>query len=47
MSRLIGKELIEIFIKKASECEKVDLAMGLSAYESALKVAKRAHELQS
>lgn len=47
MSKLIAKELIEIYIKKASECEKYDITLGLNAYESALKVAQRARELQS
>ena len=47
MSKLIAKELIEIYIKKASECEKYDISLGLNAYESALKVAQRAKELQS
>ena len=47
MTKLIGKELIEIYIKKAKECEKFDLELGLEAYENALKVAKRAKELQS
>jgi hypothetical protein len=29
MTKLIGKELIEIYMKKASECEKIDENLGL------------------
>ena len=34
-------------MKKAAESEKFDVSLGLESYESALKVAKRAKELQS
>lgn len=47
MTKLIGKELIELYIKKAGQCEKLNLEMGLQAYENALKIAKRSNELQS
>ena len=47
MTKLIGKQLIEIYIKKASECEKFALEQGLQAYESALKIAKRANQPES
>ena len=47
MSKLIGKELIEIYIKKAAESEKFNVELGLEAYESAFRIAKRANEVQS
>lgn len=32
MTKTIGKELIEIYIKKATQCEKYNLEQGLQAY---------------
>ena len=34
MVRLIGKELIEIYIEKAEELVKIDLVYALKAFES-------------
>jgi hypothetical protein len=42
MTKLIGKELIEIYIKKAEETLKFDVNSALQSYESGLKVAQRA-----
>ena len=42
MTKLIGKELIEIYIKKAEQCLKFDLVESLKSYESSLKIAQRA-----
>jgi tetratricopeptide (TPR) repeat protein len=47
MVRLIGKELIEIYIEKAEELVKIDLAYALKAFESGLVVAQRASERES
>jgi tetratricopeptide (TPR) repeat protein len=47
MVRLIGKELIEIYIEKAEELVKIDLAYALKAFESGLVVAQRAGERES
>lgn len=45
--KLIGKELIEIYIEKAEKIIKFDLEESLVAYENGLKVARRAEELDS
>ena len=47
MTKLIGKELIEIYMKKAAECERINLEIGLQAYECALRIAKKSNELDS
>ncbi len=44
MVKLIGKELIEIYIEKAEELAKIDLVESLKAYESGLAIAQRAAE---
>ena len=47
MVKLIGKQLIEIYIEKAEELVKFELEAALKAYESALAIAQRASERQS
>ena len=44
---MVGKELIEIYMKKAAESQKFNLDLGREDYLNGLKVAKRAKELQS
>ena len=41
MVKLIGKELIEIYMEKAEELVKFELDEALKAYESALAIAQR------
>ena len=45
--KLIGKELIEIYIKKAEEFEKINVDEALRAYENALSTSKRAKETEN
>lgn len=44
MIKLIGKELIEIYIDKAQEMAKFQSEAALSAYQSALSIAQRANQ---
>lgn len=47
MVRLIGKELIEIYIEKAEDLVKIDLVESLRAFECGLAIAQRAGERES
>lgn len=47
MVRLIGKELIEIYIEKAEDLVKIDLVESLRAFECGLAIAQRAAERES
>lgn len=44
MVKLIGKELIEIYIDRAEEQVKYNLEDSLKSYESALAIAQRSGE---
>lgn len=47
MVRLIGKELIEIYIEKAEDLVKIDLVESLRSFECGLAIAQRAAERES
>jgi hypothetical protein len=47
MVKLIGKDLIDIYIEKAKDTEKYDLDAALKTYESARRIAQKANERQS
>ena len=47
MVKLIGKELIEIYIEKAEELVKFELDASLKSYENALAIAQRSGERES
>lgn len=47
MVKLIGKELIEIYIERAEELVKFELDTSLRSYESALAIAQRSGERES
>lgn len=47
MVKLIGKQLIQIYIKKAEQCLKYDINEALIAYESGLKIAQRSKQTES
>ena len=44
MVRLIGKELIEIYIEKAEQLVKIDMVQALRAYQCGLAIAQRSAE---
>jgi len=47
MVKLIGKELIEIYLEKAEDLVKFDAQAALKSYESALSIAQRSSERES